>query len=315
MKNKQQIVAYLKATKPGEIKDELAIESFLARKGIYVKFDKSKKTGNTTHTISFEDFEKWFEQELPEKGDVIVIGGAIGIAQGLGISSIILGVSLTEKDALIISETEIPNSTSFRKANKSEMVKLQRELNKKELYWNKFNNKLTESIHPANNLQLRISLLGERLAIGVLREINEKGEIIMYCMKENDKPVRDSLYEVVGKVSDYQLEPINNQERKMLADELEKAGKIWNGHAKRIEPVNFRVEKGEIYYYIDDFWDIVAAPDNYRPKDKKRMRCGNYFSNRDAAEKILALMTEERNQQLVNIETLPKKKGQKDMIH
>ena len=303
MKNKQQIVAYLKATQTPEIKDELAIESFLARKGIYVKFDKSKKTDNTLQSISFEDFEKWFEEEFPEKGDVIVIENTIGIVLGLGVSSIILGVSLTAKNILISSETEIPNS-SFRKAGKSEMLKLQRELNKKKLSWNKFNSKLTESMYPSNNLQLRVSLLGERVAIGVFREINDKGKIIMYCMKENNKPVRYSLHEEVGDVSDFQLEPINNQERKILAEELENAGKVWNGHAKRIEPVNLRVDKGQIYYYIDDFWDIIATPDNYRPRDRKRLRCGNYFRNNEDALRIVNSIIGERNGQLV-LENIP----------
>ena len=310
MKNKQQIVAYLRATKTSEIKDELAIESFLARKGIYVKFDKSKRTDNALHSVSFEDFERWFEEELPEKGDVIVIENTIGIVQGLSVSSIILGVSLTEKNILISSETEIPNS-SFRKADKLEILRLQRELNKKNLCWNKFNSRLTESMHPSNNLQLRVSLLGERVAIGVFREINDKGKIIMYCMKENNKPARYSLHEEVGDVFDFQLEPINNQERKMLAEELGKVGKVWNGHAKRIEPVNFRVNKGQIYYYIDDFWDIIATPDNYRPRDRKRLRCGNYFRNREDALRIVSLITEGRNKQLVLETAIPGEKEKK----
>lgn len=297
MKNKQQIVAFLKATKAREIKDELAIESFLARKGIYVKFDESKKRGHASCSISFEDFEKWFDRELPGKGDVVVIGDTIGIVQELGIHSIILGVSLSGDGKLAVSAVEIPD-TGFRKADGTEMIRLQQELNRKKLYWNKHNNKLVESIEPVNNLQLRVSRLGEKIAVGVFREINDEGEIVMYCMKENDKPVQYSLYETVGKASDYQLEHVNIQERAMLAGELEKAGKVWNGHAKRIEPVSLQVEKGHVYYFIDDFWNIIAVPDNYRPRDRKKLRCGNYYGNREDAEKLLGLMIEERNRQL-----------------
>ncbi|MDR2915746.1 MAG: hypothetical protein LBV74_13080 [Tannerella sp.] len=312
MKNKQQIVAFLKATRTREIKDELAIESFLARRGIYVKFDESKKRGHASHSISFEDFEKWFDRELPGKGDAIVIGDTIGIVQGLGFDSIILGVSLAGDGGLVTSAVKIPE-TDFRKADRAEMIRLQQEMNRAKLLWNKFNNEPAESILPADNLQLRVSLLGERVAVGVFREINNKGEIVMYCMKENGKPVRHSLYEIAGKASDYQLEHVNTQDRAMLAGELEKAGKVWNGHAKRIEPVGLRVEKGRIYYYIDDFWDIIAVPDNYRPRDRKRLRRGNYYRNRHEAEKVLGLMVEERNRQLAETasESTEKKRRKK----
>jgi hypothetical protein len=297
MKDKRQISAFMKTVKPRELKDALAIEAYLAHGGIYIKFNPVR---DSETLISFEEFTAWFEEDLPLKGDAIIFGEnhTAGIVLEAGLDTFTLGVTLSGQD-FSSTPVKIPR-TVFRRAEGEELFRLQRELNRRNLAWNAFGNKITGRLEPLNNLQLRVSLLGKRIALGVFREINEKGEIVMYCLKENDKPVRYSLYEVAGPASDYQLEPVNVIERRTLASELEAVGKVWNGHAKRIEPLEFRSQKGEMYYYIDDYWEIVATRDNFRPKDRKKLKCGNYFRTREEAEEILSLTVEKRNSQLIN---------------
>jgi hypothetical protein len=311
MKNKQQISAFLKTVNARELKDALAIESYLARQGIYIKFNPEQDSDE--QGIRFEEFLEWFKEDLPEKGDAIFLTETqtVGVVQKIGLDSITLGVSLSGT-GFSASPLAVPKS-AFRAATEEEALRLQRELNRRNLSWNGFGNKVTGRLIPINNLQLRVSLLGKRIALGVFREINEKGEIVMYCLKENGKPVRYSLYEVAGLFSDCQLEAVNTVERKTLAGELEKAGKVWNGHAKRIEPLDFRCKQGEMYYYIDDYWTVVASRDNFKPKDRKRLHAGNYFRSQEEAQEILSLMLERRNRMLTDTAGTPppEKTGEK----
>jgi hypothetical protein len=302
MKNRKQILSYLKGVRIATDKDELAIESYLSRRNIVLDLSKFRKAGKVAlPDITLEEFAEWFAPDLPDRNEVIVIeaSGLIGITGCLCVDELVLGVSLSADGLLTVSEARVA-PTPYRQATEDEKIRLQRALNREGYLWNLTRSKLLPTSPVADNLQLRLSLLGTRLAVGVFREISSDGKIVMYCVKENDKPVRYSLYEPVADSSDYQLEPVSAQEREMLASELEKAGKVWNGFAKRIEPVNFRAEKGQVYYYIDDFMEITATQEKEKPKDLKRLRSGNYYRNRDDAEEMLALTEEYRKKQLVN---------------
>jgi hypothetical protein len=300
MKNRKQVLSYLETVAVVEEKDELAIESFLSRRSIILDRNEIQQTEGKPE-ITFEQFREWFEKDLPDRNEVIVLEetGVIGITRCLCVNEIILGVSLSLDGELNTGETKIETG-AYRKASFQEKIHLQRALNSKGLLWNNRYSRLLGASAPLENIYLRISLLGERVAVGVFREINDKGEIVMYCMKENGKPVRYSLYEVAGKRSDYQLEPVSAQEREMLSNELKKTGKLWNGHAKRIEPLDFRLEKGQTYYCIDDVLGIRGIIEKKAPKDLKRWRSGNYYRNRKEAEAVVVLIEETRKKQLID---------------
>jgi hypothetical protein len=302
MKNRKQILSYLKTVNIATEKDELAIESYLSRKNIVLDLSKFRKAGKKAlPSITWEQFTAWVTPDLPERNEVIVLENSalMGITKCLCVDEIVLGVSLNAHGELTIEEVKI-EPAPYRTATRDEKIRLQRELNKKGLLWNQTRSRLLPAPAPETNLQLRVSLLGEKIAVGAFREISEEGKIVMYCVKENDKPVRFSLYEPVADHTDYQLEPVSAQERDILAGELEKAGKCWNGHARRIEPANFRAAKGKIYYYISDILDIKVALEKETPKDLKRFRSGNYYRNRSDAEKMLSHIDENRKKQLVH---------------
>ncbi|GAB6013311.1 hypothetical protein [Viscerimonas tarda] len=315
MKNSKQVISYLESFGASTEKDELAIESFLLRRNVSVDVSRILKSGGgKLQGITFEQFTEWFETSLPVKNEVIVMdsSGLTGITPCLCVNEIILGVSLTPEGVLDTSEVKINPSpgTAYREASYEEKVRLQRALNENGLLWNNARSHLLPVEEPADGLFLRVSLLGERIAVGVFREINAKGQVVMYCVKENDRSVRYSLYEPVADRCACQLEPVSAQEREMLARELEKAGKVWNGFAKRIEPLHFRVEKGEIYFYIDDFLTITATAEKNMPKDLKRLRSGNYYRNRCDAEEMLAFIDKRRKKQLVDFVDGKDRKGQ-----
>lgn len=120
----------------------------------------------------------------------------------------------------------------------------------------------------------------------MFREIDAKGRIVMYCMKLEDGPVRYSLREVVGPAEDYQLEPINVGQREELAKELEKAGVLWNGFYKRIEPVNYLAPAGKGYYYLDEFWEVCRTIEQGKTKGAKYFNNGNYSRYREPMEEL-----------------------------
>lgn len=308
MKSKQQVISFLKTASAAE-KDALAIESFLSRRGIYVQFPSGEAQDAGSVIISLEDFKQWFEEEAPEPGEAVVIDGLLGIVREIDVNTVIMGVSLTGSGVLLAEDRAVPKN-AFREATEEERIALQRKLNGEKLSWSSFKNRPVESYRPVNNHQVRISRLGKRMAIGVFREINAKGEIVMYCFKDSER-LRYSLYEVFGPASDFQFEVINSVERKKLATALEEGGKLWNGHARRIEPANYRVGKDETYCFINKYFEIITVKNNDKPRDRDLFRCGNYFRTRSEAEMFRDSLTDRRNELFISFketETAVKKR-------
>lgn len=171
-------------------------------------------------------------------------------------------------------------------ADKETVLRLQRALYREGLVWNRWRNRLRPRETPKENVQYQISVLGQKIGYGVFREIDAKGRIVMYCMKLEDGPVRYSLREVVGPAEDYQLEPINVGQREELAKELEKAGVLWNGFYKRIEPVNYLAPAGKGYYYLDEFWEVCRTIEQGKTKGAKYFNNGNYSRYREPMEEL-----------------------------
>ena len=302
MKDRKQICAYLSLVNIASEKDELAIESYLVRQKIVFDLSRHKEPKNDSlPDITFEQFKEWFIPSLPDRNEVIVIenSGLIGITGCFCVDKIVLGVSLSADGKLNTTPVTIDNAT-YRRATMDEKICLQKAINREGLVWNLTRCRLMQAPLPADNQLVRVSLLGDKIAVGVFREFNTDGKTVMYCVKEKDKPVRYSLYEPVADKDASQLEPVSAQERELLAKELEKAGKLWNGFAKRIEPTRYRAEKGEVYYYIDDFLSPVTTFERNAPKDLKRFRSGNYYRNRSDVEEMLSVINNYRKQQFVN---------------
>lgn len=317
MKSSQHVHSFLGSVRgSGEI-DELAIIQYCVGFGIKARFSNTEKA---LHKITFAEFKDWFSCDFPQKNDVVVFddAGVIGIVEKTCCNSVILGVSLNPSGQLDITPKEFtePHKTTFRSATMEEMFRMQAVLYEAGLSWNKKFGKLADKFIPTENSLIRISLLTKRIGIGVFKEIDADENIIMFCVKMEDEPLRYSLYENIGKVTGYQIDMINNAERQILKYEFEQIGKIWNGHEKRVEPLDFRVAPGNVYYYIDNYLEAVKTRDNRRPKDSRRFCCGNYYTCREDAEEVLQQITSTRKMQLsrpkavVNV-TVPSQKNRK----
>ena len=317
MKSSQHVHSFLSSVRGnGEI-DELAIIQYCAGFGIKAEFFNTEKE---PLKITFEQFKAWFSCDFPQKNDVITLNdtGVVGIVEKVDYNSFFIGVSLTPSGELDTTSMEFtePHNAAFRCAPQEEIVRMQIRLYEAGLSWNKKFGKLTDRFMPINNSLIRISLLTKRVGIGVFKEIDADGNIIMYCIKMEDGPLRYSLCENIGKAIDFQIDMINNAERQILKQEFAKVGKTWNGHEKRVEPIDFRVAPGKGYYYIDNYLEIIKTNDNRKPKDLKRFCCGNYYTSREEAEEILQQTISTRKMQLLRpgtgaSVTVPSKRGRK----
>lgn len=102
------------------------------------------------------------------------------------------------------------------------------------------------------------------------------------------------------------IRPATEREKKILIDKLAEKGKKWNPETKRIEDVRWIAEVGETFFYIDtdgrinsmnrdDFHYLWKRYDSLSEQlEDERMgnveymlwKKGNYFKNREAAEKV-----------------------------
>lgn len=150
--------------------------------------------------------------------------------------------------------------------------------------------------------------------VGVVRDIDpSSGELEMYCYfiyptKDQEARVGYSMHERnVANLVEYIFEPLLEDEdntHKRFSDdngisayrrmkrEIEKAGKLWRDKINRIEPVNFKRQKGETYWYINDKLEVVQDTDKGTPTAHFRYLSGNYFVTHPAALKMLDKINE-----------------------
>lgn len=237
--------------------------------------------------IGLEEFKEWLEDTF-YRGMVIYDqqDDIVGIIETAGYQTITLSVSLGREGRLLQEPISLERG-NCREATKEEKLKLQHKLNDLKLGWNRRKQAIFKLDYALkDNQQVRLSLLGQKLGLGVFKEVDRDGQLVMYCVKMENEPARYSKHEVIGPVEDFQIEPISTYERRIFSEELKEYGVAWNGHLKSIDYVRIRVVTGGTYYYLNDAFEVTHCVDNYRPRDTKRWKAGNYFTREDCAERF-----------------------------
>ena len=282
-----QIQKFLLKVRPSDDLNRMAILGYCKTVlGIHVKFEMKPDVNVPSATL--ESFKMWLEKDWFYKGDAVthIASGGTGIVSENLCSTLRCGIML-HPDGKLESMEEIPVD-GCRYANMEEMYMLQRKMNEYEVLWDRWNGvPVRKSEKPRNNQYVRICVAGHKMGLGIFREIDKEGNLVFYCVKMEDTPVRYSLYEVIGDSRDYQITVVRTYERNMLNEELKKEGVVWNGHLKRLEPANVRAVKGGRYYYINECFEVASAQDNYKPRDARRLAAGNYFLMEDHARPLL----------------------------
>lgn len=287
MKTKNQIIAFLRTVKPKDEVHGMAIMGYCNNVlSVQVDFNKNMENRNLPD-IGLEDFKNWLEEDTLCCGMVIYSPhGIVGIIETVDYQTISLSVSLDRTGHLLQESISLARE-GCREATKNEKLKLQHKLNEMGLGWNRRKQAIFKSDYVLkDNQQIRLSLLGQKLGVGVFKEVDESGQLVMYCVKMEKQPARYSKHEIVGAVKDFQVEPISSYERRIFSEELKKCGISWNGHLKTIDYVSIRVAMGETYYYLNDLFEIASCVDKYRSRDTKRWKVGNYFTRQDCAERF-----------------------------
>lgn len=285
-KTKEQIKAFISTVKAKTKLDEILIEKCCSNVGVKIEFIHQRWEEVTE--ITFEEFILWVKKDLPHRGAIIVLEheNLLCIVKFIGITKITITAILTSENKLSLEDRDI-RFGSFRYANVEERKKLQRALYEKELGWTNYTYNLTKRFNPKEGEFVRISLLGEKIGLGVFRYIDKSGNVVMYCVKMKNESLRFCLHEVIGHITELQFEKISMQNRKIFIQELEDSNLSWNGHVKRIEPLNYRLKEGKLYSFINDYFEIIYTHDNYRQTDTCRLNAGNYFRARNEAKDML----------------------------
>ena len=182
------------------------------------------------------------------------------------------------------------NLSDCRPATMEEKVAMQKAMNRKRLVWDSYRKTVQESrFVPKNGDYVRVSILGEDIISGVYKEIDENGNIMMYCRLHKDGTLGYSQYEVIGNKDNYQFQAIGSHSRLTLIDALAKEGLVWNNRRRCLE----YIDDGKLpalghrrYFYINECMEIREVQDAGKERDQKRIAVGNYFVTREKAEAV-----------------------------
>ncbi|GAA6466124.1 hypothetical protein K220099C10_19700 [Bacteroides thetaiotaomicron] len=293
MKNRTQILSFIKTIKPKTVVDKKKIIQYCSQMGIQFAFNANNDDLKRT---TFKEFLTWANNDSPEIGKILVYPNpfvTIGIVSMVTPEQIYLGPALFGEDGLVINNVEKPTS-GYREATEQETLKLHQVLLNKGFCWNLWQNKFVKSIYiPRQNQFVRFrSYTTNHEGVGIFKKITDTGDIVMYCVKSDNSPIQYSLHEVIGKKDCYQFAAATKKDIRALKDELYQVGKIWNGYYSRIQPVEFFVNNGEEYCYISDKGKIEHGRRNNSIACKERIAFGNIFADTKQAEDFLRKVQE-----------------------
>lgn len=222
------------------------------------------------------------------KGSAVVnrTTSEIGVVGGIS-GDCVAVVARCTADGELCDEEVVMRLDDCRPASREEKRVLQRLLNDRRLLWDMRQCRLKKNDYiPRKGARVQLSTLGEEVVIGVFKEIDAGGRIVMYCMmRPGERPVY-STHEVAGAAADFQVQLVGSTARMKFDRALAAEGVVWNGHLLGVEVPGNRPSRGQVYYYLDEYLEIREARDAYKPRDRKRRAAGNYFVSREAVEKV-----------------------------
>lgn len=210
----------------------------------------------------------------------------IGVVGGISENCVAVPARCTA-DGVLCDEEVVMRLDDCRPASREEKRVLQRLLNGRRLLWDMRQCRVKKNDYiPRKGARVQLSTLGEEVIIGVFKEVDAGGRIVMYCMMRPGERPRYSTHEVAGAADDFQVQPVGSTARMKFDRALAAEGVVWNGHLRSVEVTGSRPERGQLYYYLDEYLDIREARDAYKPRDRKRRAAGNYFVSREAVGNV-----------------------------
>ena len=126
-------------------------------------------------------------------------------------------------------------------------------------------------------------------SISVFFETPEDKRYVIY-----DQWTKDVTY-MPSKFWDWVLpsRPATDSEKQLLFDALAKKGKMWDAQKKAVVDLpRWRAKKGELYFFIDPFWEVSSDIDDRTSPHDSLYWGGNYFKTEEAAWKTIEQIRE-----------------------
>ena len=253
--------------------DFVAISAFCARQYSM----KLKNPGYSSDGLTCETFFGWMKNGFGS-GDIVEWdGGFTGIVQNSDGTNATICFYETNTgpvtDFLTISEQLI------RPAGESAANRLKMSLhNLGKAFSSSFGLIADEYVPGPGNIVRYEKADGSSNGYGIVRGTEEDGTVIMFCMVEDGK-ARYGMHEMLGNVKDYlfQAEGSSGYAMKAVKNALAREGKTWNHPRLRVEPIDLKRGKGELYWYINDRLGVSRAVERDTQTDHRRYLSGNYF--------------------------------------
>ena len=289
MKTKRQIEHYLAHKKYRSEMDFDGISLYCKKKFSIRLHRPSRYYPEPTDDIrplDYATFADWLDHGYGA-GDVVEWDDNIGLVQDGGMEEVRICLKIDRNGPVFDFLTLDGQLIHPAKENASERINKALEENGKE-FGNPFFCICEKYIPYSNTIVTFHNHKTKEDGVGVVRIIKESGEVIMYCWYIKGQPVRYSMDEKLGVVSDFSFRQVQPADypRKALDAALAKVGKTWNHFLRRIEPLNMKVAKGEHYFYINDKKSVIQATEKGTPTSHKRYLAGNYFREYEDAQNV-----------------------------
>lgn len=291
MKSSSQIKAYLLDSRPKREIDELAIRQYCQNFGIDLSdCNNFPKTSNKP-AITYRQFKSWLGNENLEKGEVITldVDGSIGLVRSCDATSITFHALFHVSTGVLHLSSTLDRS-SYRSSSAKERKQLQRALSVHHLIYQKRQNVLVDKNIPEDGNYVQVSIIGEKVGIGIFKKVDPLGKIIFHALVKS-KTARCQLDKTFRHFDECQLLNASIKDKNAINDILKSQGYVWDGYSKKIVINGLRRYKGEPYYYINSYLEIIRTTDNYSKLDLKRFRAKNYFVQYEDAVDMLSMFS------------------------
>lgn len=208
-------------------------------------------------------------------------------------------VHVDQEQNLSDKPVTVVNNSSTRRASTTEKLPLQRALARTGFYWSTQKKNLIQRKLPAGVRYVSVWIMEDRVGVGIFKEVDAKGNIIMYSFKSQNGQFVYGTDHVLGDIYDYTIKAASPVEKTEVTEELIGEGVCWQGKLKRFEDLTFRRKKGQSYFYLTSTWRVKQAFENSADNDYRRYKSGNYFLTKEEAVAFKANLQLFRQRQIL----------------
>lgn len=310
MKTKRQVEQYLSKCQYKSEMDWKGISLYCKDKYHFSPNTPNNYYPDDPNAITYGQFAEWLEHGFGA-GDVVKWNKNIGLVECAEPNTIKICLRIDFNRATF--DSFIVDDKLLVHADKNASEAISRALLENHKEFNSSTLKITDKFTPKSGDLVKFRNIKTGVTgIGVCRHVDQNGDIVMFCYilkKDDGNVVKYDMHEYLGNIDDFSFSTFKptDYERKLLETELNKFGKTWNHHMKRIEPLDMRVGLGETYWYIDDKLNVRNAKERGTVTSNKRYLSSNYFKDPGDAIEIEKQIHELIRDQLAKPNTDEKK--------